>query len=251
MKKIAVLLGILLLCILTGCDSAPEQAAPAETANFTLQSVDTESIAPLRYWLYTPTEPTEEMPLVVYLHGRSGMGDDPNVLIKTDGFPQYLRDGRLGDVRAYVAIPQLPSDRDGWMREDDAILSLIEELVRKCGIDRENVALTGHSMGGAGTWAIAGVHPAAFARIAPISGGVRDIEEAAVRLKNIPIRAFVGELDRVVPPESSVELVERIRELGGDAEVTVLEGTDHRGTLCEAYLGEDFRLIDWLIGQSR
>ena len=250
MKKIAVLLGILLLCILTGCDSAPEQAAPAETANFTLQSVDTESIAPLRYWRYTPTEPTEKMPLIVYLHGRSGIGDDPNVLIDTDGFPQYLRDGRLGDVRAYVAIPQLPSDRDDWMREAGTIRSLVETLEREYGIDPENVSLTGHSMGGAGVWVIAGALPGVFARIAPISGGVRDVEEAAEKLKNVPIRAFVGELDEVVPPESSVELVKRIRERGGDAEVTVLEGTDHRGTPYEAYLGEDYRLIDWLIGKS-
>ena len=32
----------------------------------------TEPFGELKYWLYTPSDPTEDMPLIVYLHGGSG-----------------------------------------------------------------------------------------------------------------------------------------------------------------------------------
>lgn len=49
------------------------------------------------------------MPLIVYLHGGSGKGDNLSLITSEDGFPKYLQSGELGDVRAYVLIPQLPS----------------------------------------------------------------------------------------------------------------------------------------------
>ena len=79
----------------------------------------------LHYWLYTPANPTEQMPLIVYLHGGSGKGDDLNILTSVEGFPKYLQDGELGDVRAYVVIPQCPSSNKGWKESGEEVYSLI------------------------------------------------------------------------------------------------------------------------------
>ena len=35
---------------------------------------------PMGYWLYTPVPTRSDMPLIVYLHGGSGRGDDPGAV---------------------------------------------------------------------------------------------------------------------------------------------------------------------------
>ena len=61
------------------------------------------------YWLYTPEKPTEGMPLIVYLRGANGKGEDLNLVVANEDFPKYLQSGELGNVQAYVLIPQLPA----------------------------------------------------------------------------------------------------------------------------------------------
>ena len=182
-------------------DTKPEDK-PAAASSFRACSIKTNSLGELKYWLYTPSDPTENMPLIVYLQGGSGKGDDLELITAVDGFPKYLRDGQLGDVRAYVIIPQLPSSQKGWANGAAAVYELIQVTVSKFGIDEENISLTGHSMGGTGTWNLALSYPTLFARIAPLSGSIRVQPEYIEKLKNIPVWAFVGSADTIVPPDS-------------------------------------------------
>ena len=82
-------------------------------ASFQARSMATDELDDFRYWLYTPENPTENMPLIVYLHGASGRGEDLNLVVADADFPKYLRSGELGNVRAYVLVPQLPSEMRG------------------------------------------------------------------------------------------------------------------------------------------
>ena len=66
---------------------------PAAASSFRACSIKTNSLGELKYWLYTPSDPTENMPLIVYLHGGSGKGDDLELITAVDGFPKYLRGG--------------------------------------------------------------------------------------------------------------------------------------------------------------
>ena len=165
-------------------DTKPEDK-PAAASSFRACSIKTNSLGELKYWLYTPSDPTENMSLIVYLHGGSGKGDDLELITAVDGFPKYLRDGQLGDVRAYVIIPQLPSSQKGWANGAAAVYELIQVTVSKFGIEEANISLTGHSMGGTGTWNLALSYPTLFARIAPLSGSVRVQPEYIEKLKNI------------------------------------------------------------------
>lgn len=106
----------------------------------------------------------------------------------------------MGDVRACVLIPQLSAETAGWGNAAKAVRSLIEMTVTPYGIDKSNISLTGHSMGGTGTWSIAAAFPTLFARVAPLSGSVINIKSAAAKLKNVPVRAFVGSADKIVDP---------------------------------------------------
>ena len=217
-------------------------------ASFTACSINTSQLGTFRYWLYTPSDPTENMPLIVYLHGGSGKGDDLNLITAVDGFPQYLQSGQLGDVRAYVVIPQLPSTQKGWVNAAESISELIDHTVSTYKINKSNISLTGHSMGGTGTWNLACTYPSLFARIAPLSGSIRNTPDIIDNLKNIPVRAFVGSADTIVPPDSSKEVIAALKAAGGSAEITVFDGADHFSVPSLAFLDTNIDLIGWLIG---
>ena len=223
---------------------------PVAASSFRACSIKTNALGELKYWLYTPSDPTENMPLIVYLHGGSGKGDDLELITAVDGFPEYLRDGQLGDVRAYVIIPQLPSSQKGWANGAAAVYELIQVTVSKFGIDEANISLTGHSMGGTGTWNLALSYPTLFARIAPLSGSVRVQPEYIEKLKNIPVWAFVGSADTIVPPDSSMEFVAALKEAGGNAGITIFGDADHFAVPLLTYLDKDIDLISWLIDKA-
>ena len=231
--------------------TAPQTETPPKEhtpASFTDCSINTSQLGTFRYWLYTPSDPTENMPLIVYLHGGSGKGDDLNLITAVDGFPQYLQSGQLGDVRAYVVIPQLPSTQKGWVNAAESISELIDHTVSTYKINRNNISLTGHSMGGTGTWNLACTYPSLFARIAPLSGSIRNTPDIIDNLKNIPVRAFVGSADTIVPPDSSKEVIAALKAAGGSAEITVFDGADHFSVPSLTFLDTNIDLIGWLIG---
>lgn len=229
--------------------------APETTQNVSLPelrelSITTSQIDTFRYLLCIPSAPAKNMPLVVYLHGGSGKGDDLELLTELDGFPKYLKTGQLWDIPAYVVIPQLPSDIRGWAEAADSVISLIRSVKDEYMIDENNISLTGHSMGGTGTWSLAAAYPNTFARIAPLSGSIKNTAVNVNKLKNIPVRAFVGTDDTIVPPESSQSFINALKSAGGNAEITELDGADHFAVPALTYLNNDYHIIDWLIGKS-
>ena len=199
-------------------------------------------------WLHIP-EKTQAAPgLIVYLHGGSGKGADLNLITQADGFPQYLQSGLLGDVSSYVLIPQLPKEQKGWPDFDGTLMDMIQAVVQEYGVDASNISLTGHSMGGTGTWSIAAAHPGFFARIAPLSGSIHNSPQNVQALKDTPVYAFVGTEDTIVKPESTAIFVQALKEAGGDARLVELAGADHFDVPGEAYLG-DYGLLSWLEGK--
>ena len=58
-------------------------------------------------------------------------------------------------------------------------------------LTESEIFLTGHSMGGFGTWSTAHEYPNKFTAIAPVFGGVSEINQyQAERLKNLPVWSF-------------------------------------------------------------
>ena len=218
----------------------PSEASPAALTENSFDSMG--------YLLYTPASTRPDMPLIVYLHGGHGKGDDLSVLINTDGFPQYLADGLLGEIPAYVLIPQLPADQRGWKPASETLIQLIEQVCEKNSIDRSRISLTGHSMGGTGTWDLALMYPDIFSRIVPMSGSVDTAPETLAVLANTPVWAFVGEDDVVVKPESSEQFVAALERQNEGAQITIFPDTDHVGVPQKAWLEHGGELLNWLLG---
>lgn len=210
---------------------------------------DSSSSVTVGYWLYLPAEMDADTPLIVYLHGGSSKGDDLDILIENDGFPQYLYNGDLGDVGAVVVIPQLSSGTVGWANIATTVKSLIIEVCKTQGLTSHHVNLTGHSMGGTGTWAIALRYPQLFDKIAPMSGSVTASQENATALVGIKVWACVGSDDTIVAPESSCSMIELLKETGGDARLTVFDGAGHFDVPALAYKDTELGMIQWLSNQ--
>ena len=161
----------------------------------------------LNCWLYTPKNTAENMPLIVYLHGINGKGDDPDTLLTSEGFVQWLANGTPGEVSAYVLIPQVPSGQKDWLVMKEMVASAIQEVISIYPIDSSNVSLTGFSMGGTGVWGIASSYPELFRCIAPCSGGVHTNEITLSALSQMKIWTFIGTEDTVVKPQSTIDFM--------------------------------------------
>jgi len=81
-------------------------------------------------------------------------------------------------------------------------------------------------MGGFGTWYLAYQHPERFAAIAPMSAPFV-VTAWADRLKKMPIWAFHGSDDNLVPIAGVQDLIDDLRALGNNVRFTVLPGRDH------------------------
>ncbi len=199
----------------------------------------------LQYYLYIPSNPEANMPLIMYLHGGTNKKGNVETLLTTDGFPKYLYDGYYNNLRSYVVIPKLTNSYTGWVDISDNLKTLIKTLNTSYAIDLNKVSLTGHSMGGTGTYQLQIKLPNTFACIAPMSGSIKNTEENLTGLSKTKIWAFIGTNDTIVDPSSSRTIIATLKSIGVNAKITELEGTDHFGVPSKAYKNNE--LISWLV----
>lgn len=176
----------------------------------------------LRYTLAIPDDYRSDRPapLIVALH----FGGQVTPFYGR-GMLEVLVLPALAELGAIVVAPDA-LDR-GWDDDLDegAVLALMDHLAGTLAIDRERVLCTGYSMGGAGTWFLAGRHPERFTAAIPIAGR----PPAAAQVK-IPVFAIHGRQDEVVPLGPTEALIGRMKAAGGDAELLVVDGPTHHQT---------------------
>ncbi|MBN1818803.1 MAG: prolyl oligopeptidase family serine peptidase, partial [Sedimentisphaerales bacterium] len=121
------------------------------------------------YLLHLPAEYDKkaQWPLMIFLHGAGERGSDLNK-VKVHGPPKLIEQGK--ELPFIVVSPQCPTGQ-WWTNKVETIMALIDEIVEKYNVDQSRIYLTGLSMGGFGTWAIASAYPERFAAIVPICGG--------------------------------------------------------------------------------
>ncbi len=116
-------------------------------------------------------------------------------------------------------------------------------------IDLKKVSLTGHSMGGTGTYLVQTKLPNTFACIAPMSGSVKNSEENLNALSKTKIWAFVGTNDKIVDPTSTRTIIEALKIKGSNVRMTELAGATHFDVPSLGYKNKEF--INWLVNCSK
>jgi predicted peptidase len=202
----------------------------------------------LEYLLFLPKDygqdPKKKWPLVLFLHGAGERGDSLD-LVKVHGIPKIVEE--QSDFPAIAISPQCP--QDGWWGAElqlDALEGLLDQVKKKYRVDPDRVYLTGLSMGGYGTWALAMRQPKRFAALVPICGG-GDSTQACL-LKDIPTWIFHGAKDDTVPPEESQRMYDALKACGGEVRFTLYPEADHLSWV-PAYA--DPALYEWLFQQRR
>lgn len=196
-----------------------------------------------RYLLYLPENyerETKLWPLIFFLHGAGERGADLE-LVKRQGLPRIVES--IQGFPFIVLSPQCPPAM-GWSRE--YLLALLDDIAGKYRADPGRIYLTGISMGGYVTWNLAILHPNRFAAIAPICGG--GDPHLAHRLAHLPVWAFHGARDTIVPLSESEEMVEAVRKAGGDVRFTVYPDAGH-DSWTPSYSNPD--LYDWFLQHRR
>ena len=211
------------------------------------------------YRLFVPAgyDAHKKYPLVLYLHGGGGRGDDNvkqvmegngaiiNLLTKPETQEKYA---------SIVVAPQCP-EGELWTTLDEhvkptkhllLVLDLLAELQKEFSIDAGRIYVAGQSMGGYGSWALVAERPSMFAAALPLCGG-GDTAKAAQFVRT-PVWAFHGERDESVRVELSRRMVAAIREAGGQPRYTEYKGEGH--VIWNKVAGEP-ELVAWFFAQKR
>jgi len=211
------------------------------------QSLETSDGGSIPYLLYLPKDYDAEKKsdMILFLHGR-GESNGPLNLVAKWGPPRFAARG--DDLPYLLVSPQCPRD-DSWSKptQQKRLVELLDHIVKTYSIDEDHIALTGLSMGGYGSWRLAADHPHRFSAVVPVCGG-GDPADAA-KLKDVPIWVFHGDQDRAVPFSRSVEMVDAIKEAGGEKiRFTSLE---HIGHNCWSATYATPELLDWIKSRER
>ena len=196
----------------------------------------------LNYLLFLPEgyESSEtKWPLILFLHGAGESGDNVEK-VKATGLPKLLE--TKTDMPFVVVSPQSP--RGGW--NVDSLSALLDDVIAKYKVDVDRVYLTGLSMGGFGTWELGTAHPERFAAIAPICGG--GSPSRAGRLKGVPVWAFHGAKDNVVPIARTEAMIKAMKEAGMEPKFTIYPEAKH-DSWTETYNNPE--LYKWFLEHKR
>jgi predicted peptidase len=196
----------------------------------------------VQYFVYFPEGYCAErpVPLLLYLHGSGQRGDDLNQVLRW-GLPQLIGSGLT--MPMMVVSPQCRA-KVTW--DSRQLLVFLDHLQQRYAIDPDRIYVSGESMGGYGTWELIGAAPERFAAAVPVCGGGHVEQED--RMAKLPIWAFHGAKDNVVPIEQSQRMVDAVRAAGGDARLTVFPGAGH-GISELVFARQD--LYAWLLEHPR
>lgn len=194
------------------------------------------------YLLFLPEgyETQEKWPMIMFLHGASERGSNLDD-VKRNGVARVVEE--KPNFPFIVVSPQCPRN-EYWTLPQ--LSALLDRARASYHVDLDRVYLTGLSMGGYGTWHLAAAQPQRFAAIAPICGGGNPNE--ACNLKNLPVWAFHGAKDRIVPISESEKMVTALKACGGNVKFTVYPEAGH-DSWTQTYNNPE--LYDWFLQHRR
>ena len=236
------------ILLLPACSHFGKPKGPPMETGYSVRTYQSPTFSRLRsYAIWVPKDynrKKQDWPLMVFLHGYGECGDMPDLLIKHGP----IKEAVMRDNSDFIIIaPQSPKvqvaqARTAWLDIDKDVMLIMDEVERDFRVDKSRVYLTGISMGGFGTFALAAEHPGMFAAVAPICGGGEPAK--APKYGKTPFWIFHGEKDHVVPVITSKVMEAAIKDAGGNVKLTLYPEADH-DSWSETYSRDD--LYAWFL----
>ncbi|MBI4766695.1 MAG: prolyl oligopeptidase family serine peptidase [Deltaproteobacteria bacterium] len=205
-----------------------------------LSNVD-HTLQPYRIFIPSTYDGSKAFPLIISLHG---VGGDENSYFEEYGSGAFKIEA---EERGYlVACPKgrQPASMYLGPAEQD-IMDVIAEAKKAYHIDENRIYLTGHSMGGFGTWSVAMNHPQVFAALAPVAGGGNPGRMG--KIAHIPQLVVHGEKDQIVSVERSRQMVEAAQKLNVKLKYFEIPDGDHDSVALQTFK----EVFDWFDSHRR
>ncbi len=177
----------------------------------------------IEYIIYIPKniDKVENVPAMLYLHGYN------------DNYynPAWHRSGLTGLIEGKEITPPgiviMPHIRDH--KNLDILKELTDSVVKQYSCDKDRISISGHSYGGIATYKMIDKYKGYFSSAVPISGCDTDSINPDA-FKGMKVWAFGGareggDLKTSTPIGQSA--IESVKKVGGEAQFTVLEKTEH------------------------
>lgn len=259
------LLGILFMIQTGDINIEPGKQLP-QSLTVHVGEKDSQRDVTIRYQLFVPNgykADGEKWPLMLFLHGLGECSNDDLDRVKIHG-PAKIVESRP-DFPFILVTPQCPPPpgidpknpmklkspdlipivRNAW--KADELIQLVDHVMAKLNVDPERVYVTGLSMGGYGTWRLAAAYPDHFAAAVPICGG-GNRDKMTTGLLKVPIWAFHGAKDPIVPLSESRQMVFPLRQAGSEVRITIYPDAAHNSWE-ESYNNEE--VYDWLLSHRK
>ena len=208
--------------------------------------------AQLDFLLYVPTgfeeNSQQEWPMIVFLHG--GIPRSRLDMLSAWSLPKKLE--KQSEFPFIVVSPRVLGDYGFWAEDEkiNALITLLEEIQTDLPVVPRRIYLTGDSAGGNGTWEIGLRYPDRFAALAPVSGYYDypfTVPENICDLKDVPVWAFHGANDEIIPLDAEQQLVDALEDCGGNVQFTVYPDAGHD---IEGIVYDTPELFTWLLAQK-
>jgi len=172
--------------------------------------------------------PDVHVPLVLALH--FGVQGGPSMNAGREVLRLLIGPGLI-DLNAIIVAPDV-IDGGPWSTEtnEQAVLLLLDQVMRSYSVDPKKVLVTGFSMGGSGAWHFAGKYPDRFTAAVPIAGRPPAMAESW----RVPVFALHSRRDQVVPFAGTEQRIDELKRAGVTAELLLLESPTHYQTAAHA-----------------
>jgi poly(3-hydroxybutyrate) depolymerase len=191
------------------------------------------------YALYLPNsfKPDKQYPLVIALHEEES--NHIFQLKRLFGIPTRFGESGLqalslrtfsvpGNIDFIAACPFARGSMGYRGIAEQDVYDVLADVKRRFLIDEDRIYLTGSGMGGGGALWLALTRPGVWAAVAAVCpDNIPGSEELAPNALNLPIRLFQGELDPLVPVESTRAWHRRLLNAGAPVEYVEYPGVRH------------------------
>ena len=140
-------------------------------------------------------------------------------------FMQQVVEPALRQWRAIMIAPDVPSRRWAEEESEQAVMTLVEDVMSSHAIDRSRVLVTGFSMGGRGTWYFTTRHADTFTGAIPMAASRGD--DPLDGLESMPVHIIHSPVDHVIPFGPAAETADRLRQQGHTVAFTEVAGATH------------------------
>ena len=194
----------------------------------------------LEFMVYTPEKISQNMPVLLFLHGIGERGNNLE-LIEKYALPKYLN--RM-DIPYIVIAPQC-LEGNFWDYHLRDIEQILEEEYKIYHYDKNRVCILGCSMGAYGAWNYIIQRPNLFKGVVAVAGGIMlPVKQNLLLIKDKPILLYHGDKDDVVDISESENAYNKLKEVGANnIELKIVKDDNH--FLC-SHAFKDKYLFEWL-----